>query len=113
MPRPTSLLPISFCNGDFQEAVDAIEVSYKESEVTDQVVRRGQDAIRRLVDNSETQGKAKSLAGKLVEYLRDQTPEDTTTEAGKTKSRQLLFFASSVYRAAKDDQQVVESFRGI
>lgn len=102
-----------FYEGDFDEAVEAVKISSKKNEIEDQVVQRGKDALRRLVDNSETQSKAKNLASKLVSYLQDQQPDDATTEAGKTRAKHLMFLVADVHRAAKDDAQVAKTFSTI
>lgn len=102
-----------FLDGDFDLAVDAIKISYRENEVDDQIVLRGKGAIKQLVDNSETQSKAKNLAGKLANYLREKEPADTTSKEDEARARKLLFLESSVHRTAKDDAQVTKTFAEI
>ena len=97
-----------FREGEFDEAVRALETVYKDDQLTTQVVNRGRSVIDKLIANSETQGKANGLAEKLVGYLRGLPADDS--DAGREGAKAVVLMIADVYRAAKNDAKVKKTY---
>lgn len=100
-----------FSEGNVGEAVEALATTYREDQLPGQVVYRATGALRTLVSSQETEAKGGRLADQLINYLRQQEPEDIGSESGKKTAVNLGYLIADVNRHARRSDQVLATFQ--
>ncbi len=102
-----------FASGGFDEATKSLATNYQNDRLHREVVQRSGPILARLVGSSDTEAEGIQLADRLVDYLRQQEPEDISAETGKQTAKQLCYLIVGVQRTARRDQQVESMFSEI
>ena len=93
--------------GRLDQAVKALDTTYAENQLSEQVVQRATGTLRQLVAKDESQSKGHRLADQLIAYLKEQLPDDQTSETGQASAKSIWYLVASVESNAKRDEKVL------
>ena len=102
-----------FLEGDLPHAVEALATTYEKKNLSEQVVQRASNSLQTLVSKEESKSKGYRLADQLIVFLKEQLPEDTTSEETEAEAKRIWYLIADVNRNAKRREQVRDVFQQI
>ncbi|MEM7013119.1 MAG: tetratricopeptide repeat protein, partial [Verrucomicrobiota bacterium] len=99
-----------FTAGDFANGYKALETSFQEAKLGEEVYDQIRGPISTLNREDETKEKAKQLADKTIELLNGQIPVDMAEDANKALARDRLNRIAGLYSTLGDQNAVIATY---
>ncbi|MBI1374614.1 MAG: tetratricopeptide repeat protein [Phycisphaera sp.] len=94
----------------FDDALKALETTWKDHELTYRVFEVSRGPIRNLLDQADKKAAGAQLADKVVAYITSQVPADQSDEQAKRRAREYWFWIAEVQAYARRDDQVIKTY---
>lgn len=96
--------------GSFSEAVKALQTTYNEQQIAEQVSAYAREPVRRLVSKEESRQRGMKLADQGVAWIRQQIPTDRASEEAKQAALKHWYYMADLQAASGREDAVAEIY---
>lgn len=105
-----SLASHMFEAGSFNDGVKALQSTYNDNEIAEQVSNYARGPISRLVAQDDTRQRGEKLADQAVAWIRQQIPADRSTDEAKQAAIRHWYFMADIQAASRREDSVAEIY---